>query len=320
MASEQTSGEDRDENTEDHVHDLFPGFAAHWIDTSAGRIFARSKGVAKDGQAPLVLLHGFPQTQAMWHAIAPRLAEDHRVVMMDLRGYGWSSAPSSHEGEAYTKRVMADDVIAVMETLGHVRFSIIGHDRGARVAYRLALDHPGRVEKLALLDIIPTSEVWNNIEAGRAPAAHWVFLSGKEPDPEAAIRKDPDSYFLGLLTKWSGAQKLDTFHPAALEAYRAAWGDASRIHAFCEDYRAGAGQDRAADEADLSAGKKLQCPVLVLPGSFFLTSGATPALDVWRASFAPHAQGEVIQAGHFVAEENGAQTLAALQRFLAVAN
>lgn len=314
-----TPADHSDDRPDEDAPDLFPGFAAHWVNTSAGRIFARSKGVAKAGEAPLVLLHGFPQSQMMWHAIAPQLAKTHRVVLMDLRGYGWSSAPASQDGAAYTKRVMADDVIAVMEELGHVRFSLIGHDRGARVAYRLALDHPGRVEKLALLDIIPTSEVWKNIEAGRAPAAHWVFLSQKAPVPEDEIRQGPDVYFSGLMTKWSGAQKLNAFHPAALDAYRAAWGDATRIHAFCEDYRAGARQDRAADEADLAAGKKLQCPVLVLPGNFFLTSGATPALDLWRATFAPQAQGEVIASGHFVAEENSAQTLAALQRFFAVA-
>lgn len=307
---------DMDDDHGNDAPDLFPGFASHWIDTSAGRIFARSNGKAQRPGDAVVLLHGFPQTSAMWNAIAPELAKTHRVIVMDLRGYGWSSAPSSHDGEAYTKRVMGDDVIAVMEALGEVKFAIIGHDRGARVGYRLALDHPGRVSKLALLDIIPTCEVWRNIEAGRTPAAHWVFLSQKEPVPETEIRKNPDDYFSGLMTKWSGAQKLDGFHPAALQAYRDAWGDASRIHAFCEDYRAGAKQDRAMDEADLAAGRKLQCPVLVLPGNFFLTAGAEPALDVWRRTFAPQAQGEAIESGHFVAEENPAQTLAALQKFL----
>ena len=307
---------DDDDIHDDDAPDLFPGFASHWIDTSAGRIFARSKGKAKRPGDAVVLLHGFPQTSAMWNAIAPALAATRRVVIMDLRGYGWSSAPASRDGEGYTKRVMADDVIAVMEALGEVKFSVIGHDRGARVGYRLALDHPGRVSSLALLDIIPTCEVWRNIEAGRAPAAHWVFLSQQEPAPENEIRKDPDAYFSGLMTKWSGAQKLDAFHPDALQAYRDAWGDASRIHAFCEDYRAGAKQDRAMDDADLAAGRRLQCPVLVLPGNFFLTAGAEPALEVWRRTFAPQAQGEVIESGHFVAEENSQQTLAALQKFL----
>ena len=143
--------------------DLFPGFASHWIDTQAGRIFARSKG---DGP-PLILLHGFPQTHAMWHRVAPVLARRFHVVAMDLRGYGWSSAPDSEAGAEYTKRRMGEDVIAVMGALGHVRFRVVGHDRGARVAYRLALDHPGHLESLALLDVLPTSEVWRT----SAPAA-----------------------------------------------------------------------------------------------------------------------------------------------------
>lgn len=293
--------------------DLFPGFQSHWIDTKAGRIFARSAG---EGEA-LVLLHGFPQTHVMWHGVAKALAKKYFVVAMDLRGYGWSSAPASDGGAEYTKRAMAEDVIAVMESLGRVQFMIAGHDRGARAGYRLALDHPGRVSKLALLDIIPTSEVWRNIEAGRAPAAHWAFLAQEAPIPETEIKKGPDAYFSGLMTKWSGGQSLKPFHPAALAAYRAAWGDSSRIHAFCEDYRAGATSDRTADEADLAAGKKIGCPVLVLPGHFFLTSGARPALDVWRETFAPQAEGEVIASGHFVAEENATDTLAALERFLA---
>lgn len=293
--------------------DLFPGFQSHWIDTKAGRIFARSSG---QGEA-IVLLHGFPQSHVMWHGIANALAKKYFVVVMDLRGYGWSSAPASEGGAEYTKRAMGEDVVAVMEYLGRVQFMIAGHDRGGRVGYRLALDQPGRVSKLAVLDIIPTCEVWRNIEAGRAPAAHWAFLAQQEPIPETEIKKGPDAYFSGLMTKWSGGQTLKPFHPAALAAYRAAWGDSTRIHAFCEDYRAGAMADRMADEADLAAGKTLGCPVLVLPGNFFLTSGAKPAIEVWRETFAPKAQGTTIEAGHFVAEENAADTLVALQNFFA---
>lgn len=293
--------------------DLFPGFNSHWIATKAGRIFARSAGA---GPA-LVLLHGFPQSHVMWHRIAPALAEKFFVVAMDLRGYGWSSAPASAGGETYAKRAMGEDVVDVMEALGHVRFMVAGHDRGGRVGYRLALDRPGRVAKLALLDIIPTCEVWRNIEAGRAPAAHWAFLSQPEPAPETDIRKDPDSYFSGLLAKWSGSGDLSPFDPAALGAYRAAWGDSARIHAFCEDYRAGASHDRAADEIDLGAGARIACPVHILPGHFFLSSATRPALDVWRDTFAPHATGEIIESGHFLAEENPVATLRALIEFFA---
>lgn len=293
--------------------DLFPGFKAHWIDTDAGRIFARSAGSGP----PLVLLHGFPQSHVMWRAIAPALAERFHVVLMDLRGYGWSSAPRSEGGALYTKRAMADDVIKVMETLGHVRFSLAGHDRGARVGYRLALDHPGRIEKLALLDVLPTFQVWRNIKAGVTPAAHWSFLGAPAPQPEDEIaRIGPDAYFEGLLATWSQAQSLRPFDARALRAYRDAWGDASRIHAFCEDYRAGAQQDLAADEADLAAGRTIQCPVSILAGSYFLTAGPRPALDVWRESFAPNARGDAIDAGHFLAEENAPATLEALRAFL----
>ncbi len=164
--------------------DLFPGFATHWIATRAGRFFVRAKG---DGP-PLLLLHGYPQTHVEWHKIAPQLAERFTVVLMDLRGYGWSGAPRSENGALYTKRLMAQDAIAVMEQLGHIRFSLVGHDRGARVAYRLALDHPERLDKLALIDIIPTAARWQALNAAEAlKAYHWTFLAQPEPMPETLI-------------------------------------------------------------------------------------------------------------------------------------
>lgn len=297
--------------------DLFPGFEAHWIDTEAGRIFARAGGSGP----PLVLLHGFPQTHAMWHRIAPALARSHRVVAMDLRGYGWSSAPRGDAGhETYSKRAMGRDVVAVMEALGHVRFALAGHDRGARVAYRLALDQPGRVERLALLDILPTFHVWRLIEAAAMPGAHWEFLARPAPGPETEIGRDPLPYFEGLLARWSGSGDLTPFDPRALASYRASCNEPSRIHAFCEDYRAGASLDRAADEADLAAGKTIGCPVFVLASAFYLTRrqepGAETALDVWRRTFAPGATGAEVACGHFVAEEAPGATLEALSGFL----
>lgn len=302
-----------DADEPDQPEDLFPGFAAHWIDTEAGRIFARVGGEG----APLVLLHGFPQTHACWHRIAPRLARRHRVVCMDLRGYGWSSVPRSHGGEGYAKRAMGRDVVAVMEQLGHARFGLVGHDRGARVGYRLALDQPGRLSHLALLDILPTAEVWRRIKAGEQPAQHWAFLARPEPEPEQAIGRDPLPYFEGLLRDWTAARSLDVFDPRALDAYRAGCNEPSRIHAFCEDYRAGATLDLAADEADLAAGRTIACPVLVIAAEFFLTTGSAPALEVWRRSFAPGAEGVRVEAGHFVAEEAPEAVLAALEPFLA---
>lgn len=295
--------------------DLFPGFAAHWIDTEAGRIFARTKG---DGP-PVVLLHGFPQTHVMWHRIAPRLAETHAVVCMDLRGYGWSSVPRSDpRHETYSKRAMGRDVVAVMEALGHVRFAVVGHDRGARVGYRLALDQPGRVERLALLDVLPSIEVWRRIESGSIDAAHWGFLSRPTPEPETEIVRDPVPFHEGLMVKWTGDGTLGAFDPRALDAYRDSWGDPSRIHARCEDYRAGATRDVEADERDLSDGKRIACPTLIVWGTFYLTGGGSEAaIEVWRRVFAPKATGGRVAGGHFVAEEDPAGTLALLEPFLA---
>ncbi len=292
--------------------DLFAGFESHWIDVRIGRIFARSAG---DGP-PLLLLHGFPQTHACWHRVAPALAKTHRVILMDMRGYGWSSAPESHDGALYAKRVMAQDVIEAMEKLGHARFAFAGHDRGARIAYRLALDHPGRLERLALLDILPTYKVWQNIGAGLQAAAHWGFLSKPEPEPETEIAKDPISYVDGLLAKWCHAKSLAPFDPRALAHYHASANEPSRIHAFCEDYRAGATLDVAADEADLGAGRTIDCPVLVLAGQFYLTGGEASALAAWHESFAPQAVSASVASGHFLAEEAPDATAAALERFL----
>ncbi|MBF9234914.1 alpha/beta hydrolase [Microvirga alba] len=297
--------------------DLFPGFESHWIDTEAGRIFARSKG---DGP-PLALLHGFPQTHVMWHRIAPELAETHRVVCMDLRGYGWSTAPKGDAThETYSKRAMGRDVVRVMEALGAVRFAIAGHDRGARVGYRLALDEPGRVERLALLDILPTFYVWAQMKAGKIPAAHWGYLSQPYPKPEEEIGRDPIPYFEGLMRSWSAAGDLSAFDPRAMRAYREGFNEPSRIHAFCEDYRAGATRDIEADDADLAAGKTIHCPVQLIWSDFYLVSGpighGQHPLDVWRQSFAPGISGVGISSGHFVAEEAPGATLEALQGFL----
>jgi haloacetate dehalogenase len=291
--------------------DLFPGFASHWIDTEAGRTFARSHGSGP----PLVLLHGFPQTHVMWHPIAARLAERFRVVMPDLRGYGWSSAPGSTGGALYSKRAMAADVIAVMEQLGHVRFAVVGHDRGARVGYRLALEHPGRVEKLGLIDIVPTSVVWEQIAADASVAPHWLFLSRPEPGPEQDIAKNSADYGDGLLQQWSKAKSLQVFDARALQHYRASYTEPSRIHAFCEDYRAGASQDRAADVADLAQRKRILGPVHVLCGTSYLPTSEAP-LDIWRRSFAPQASATIVDSGHFIVEENPSAALAALSQFL----
>ena len=262
------------------------------------------------------MLHGFPQTGAMWHRLAPTLAERFSVVIPDLRGYGWSSAPASHGGEGYTKRAMGEDVVAVMEALGHARFALAGHDRGARVGYRLALDHPGRLTHLALLDIVPTVSVWRSIEAGSGEAPHWPFLAEPEPQPEQVIKADPRTYYEGLIKKWSGDQALASFDPRALQHYRAAWGDPSRIHAHCEDYRAGAAQDRAADEDDLQAGRTIACPAYLVASLDYLShKAAETPLDVWHGTFAPEMTGITVPSGHFVAEQAPDDVMRGLESF-----
>lgn len=295
--------------------DLFPSFESRYIATEEGSVFARIGG-PKDGE-PVVLLHGFPQTHVMWHKIAPALAKTHRVIAMDLRGYGWSTAPRSDERhETYSKREMAKDVIRVIDELGYTRFSLVGHDRGARVAYRLALDHPGRLTKLCILDIIPTIDMWERMDAKRAMQVyHWSFLAQPQPMPEAMIGKAPTEWLEHTLASWTATKDLSAFEPRALAHYRAFFNDPQRIHATCEDYRAGASRDAEADEASRAKGDTITCPVLVLWGEAGIpASGASP-LDAWK-TFAPEATGEAIESGHFLAEENPEATLAALEAFL----
>lgn len=295
--------------------DLFEGFEARWIDGPDGRAFARIGG--PEGAPPLLLLHGFPQTHACWHRIAPALARNRRVVCLDLKGYGWSQAPAGDAGHAaYAKRTLAREVVAIMEGLGHVRFAVAGHDRGARVGYRLALDEPGRVERLALLDILPTLVQWQRLETAPDRFSHWRFLAS--PEAEAEIGGDPIAFYEELLRTWSGAGTLDPFEPRALHLYRQSWNEPSRIHAACEDYRAGATHDRQADADDLAAGRTIACPALILTGDRYLDQSVETALDAWRRTFAPGATGTVIPSGHFLAEENPDATLAALEAFFAV--
>ena len=292
--------------------DLFPGFATHWLDTGAGKIFARSHGT---GPA-LVLMHGYPQTHVMWHRIAPQLAEKFTVVAMDLRGYGWSSAPRSAKGAEYSKRVMGTDVIAAMEALGHTHFSLVGHDRGGRVGYRLALDHPGRIDKLAVLDIVPTFEMWKGMDAARAMQTyHWLFLAQPEPMPENLIGRAPVDYLEHTLASWTASKDLRSFDPRALSHYRASFNDPSRIHAACEDYRAGATIDHTYDATDEAAGHKIAAPVLALWGGAGIPAQNANPLEVWR-KWANNVQGQAVEAGHFLAEENPEATLAALMAFL----
>lgn len=292
--------------------DLYPGYAAHWIDTAIGKIFARSGGAGP----PLLLIHGYPQTNVMWHRLAPLLAPHFTLVMPDLPGYGWSVAPEAAPDHApYTKRAMAAVMVEVMEKLGHVHFRVAGHDRGGRAAYRLTLDHPGRVDRLAVLDIVPTHAMWHGMDRNVAMKAwHWPFLAQPAPLPETMIGRDPMFYFDTLVATWTKAKDLSAFDPRALAHYRAFFSDPSRIRATCEDYRAGRYDDLAHDEADHAAGRKITCPLMALWGDAGIPSRTGSPLDIWRL-WATDVEGTGVDAGHFVAEENPEATAAALLPF-----
>jgi haloacetate dehalogenase len=294
--------------------DLFPGFAERRIDTGGAQIFLRTGGTGP----PLLLLHGYPQTHVCWHKVAPQLARHATLVVADLRGYGSSSAPPGDaEHVTYSKRAMAADCLEVMRALGHDRFSVAGHDRGGRVAYRLALDHPEAVRALIPLDILPTAEVWRRITAERAVSSyHWGFLAQPHPLPETLIGREPVYYLEHTLKSWAGPRDLSPFSAEALAHYRALMKEPERVHAVCEDYRAGASIDRRLDEADLAAGRRIACPTFVLWASEYLGRGSARPLDVWRAWCADLAGAE-IKSGHFLAEENPQDVLAALVPFLA---
>ena len=293
--------------------DLFPGYASHWIGTSAGKLFARAGG----NGPPLLLLHGYAQTNVMWHRVAPLLAEHFSLVIADLPGYGWSAVPESGADHApYDKRSMARAMVELMEQLGHGRFSLAGHDRGGRVAYRLALDHPGRLAKLATLDIVPTYAMWHGIDARLAFRIwHWTFLAQPAPFPEEMIGRDPVGYWDRKTAPGTKAKSLDAFNPRALLHYRTFFQDPLRIHATCEDYRAGRTTDLANDEADRSAGRKIICPMLALWGSAGIPSEAeADPLATWR-EWATDLRGSAIDCGHYLPEENPSATAKALIEF-----
>jgi haloacetate dehalogenase len=254
----------------------------------------------------------------MWHLVAPRLAQDFTVVATDLRGYGDSGKPASApDHEPHSKRAMARDQVEVMRQLGFERFSLAGHDRGGRVAYRLALDHPERVEKIAVLDIIPTGEAFRRTDFRFAMGYwHWFFLAQPFDMPERVIGVDPVAFFA---RQWpldgdGKPQPPRYFAPEALEDYLRCYADPATVHGTCEDYRAGATFDYAADEADLKAGKKINCPMLAL----WAAKGGLPrwydVLSVWR-DWATNVRGGPIDSGHFMAEEAPLPTAAALREF-----
>jgi len=300
---------------------LFPGCEERRIDTGGAEIFARVGGRGP----PLLLLHGFPQTHAMWHRTAPALMANFTCVMADLRGYGFSSCPDNDPGNlAYSKRAMAQDMVKVMAALGHKRFSVAGHDRGGRVAYRMALDHPQAVKCLAVLDIVTTYDMWHNFSVKLAMKTyHWLFLAQPNPLPEMLIEHNPAAYLDYTMASWTKAKDLSSFDPDALAEYRFHYAPPEHVHATCNDYRAGQTCDLAFDEADRVAGSKISCPALVIWGDSGIPSHVAHGtgdieddpLAAWR-QWCTNVTGTSIDSGHFIAEENPKATLAHLRPFL----
>jgi haloacetate dehalogenase len=284
------------------------------VDVGGTTIFARRKG---DGR-PLLLLHGFPETHVMWHRVAPVLARQFTVVCADLRGYGASGKPASTPDHApYAKGAMANDMMRLMAALGFSRFSVAGHDRGARVAYRLALDHPSCVERLALLDVIPTGEAFSHADIRFALAFWpWSLLAQPEPLPERLIEAAPDAVVNDALDNWGSDPA--SFPPEVRSAYLDALSDPEAIHAICEEYRAAANIDFARDVEDRAADLRIRCPTLALWSkesaldSWYEQVGGP--LGIWR-KWAGDVTGRAIAGGHFFPEQNPAETISELRAF-----
>ena len=286
----------------------FEGFEARRVATAECEIALAIGGSGP----PLLLLHGYPQTHFMWHKVAARLAEHFTVVASDLRGYGDSGHPGDGEGHyGYSKRATAHDQVRMMEALGFARFRLAGHDRGGRVAHRLALDHPAAVERLCVLDIVPTRTVFRATDQALATAYfHWFFLIQEAPFPETLIGHDPEFYLDSLMRRWGGARAA--FSDQAFAEYLRCFSRPETIHATCEDYRAGASIDLEHDEADLE--RRIACPMLVLWGAKGKLDRTFDVVAEWRAR-AGDVRGEALPCGHFLAEEAPDETLAAMLAF-----
>lgn len=274
--------------------------------------------VTRHGEGPpVVLLHGYPQTHRMWDRVVPGIvAAGHEVVAPDLRGYGDSDKPAGDPGHRrYAKRTMAADVVRLMDELGHDRFAVVGHDRGARVGHRLALDHPERVERLAVLDIAPTLHMVEHADAAFATGYyHWFLLAQPDALPERLVGADPEYYLREKLRRWSAPGFV--FDEDAVRDYVRCFATPEAVHASCEDYRAALGPDLDDDRA--SRGQRLACPLLVLWGAAGFVARTYDVLDVWRG-YADDVRGHAVPGGHFCAEESPAEVLDALVTFLAEA-
>lgn len=293
------------------MNTLFTHFTPHLLDVNGMQIQVRVGGSG----SPLLLLHGHPQTHAIWHKVAPALAASHTVVMTDLRGYGDSSKPvGSADHGNYAKREMALDQLAVMRHLGFDRFDVLAHDRGARVAHRLALDHAGAVRRMMLLDVAPTLAMYAQTTDAFARAYwHWFFLIQAAPLPERLIIADPAAYVRDVMGRRSAG--LAPFDPRALAEYARCLALPGAAHGICEDYRASATIDLVHDQADLDAGHRLTMPLRVLWGEQGVVHRCFKPLVEWQ-KVADHVDGEALPCGHYIAEEAPELLLDQVRRFL----
>lgn len=287
---------------------MLAGFSERTIDVEGSRVALATAG---DGP-PLLLLHGYPQTRACWHRIAPELARRFTVVAADLRGYGGSAKPPGGPDHAgYSKRAMARDLVGAMRALGHERFAVAGHDRGGRVVHRMALDHPRVVERAAVLDIVPTRTLLSRTDQAFATAYyHWFFLIQPDGLPETMIGRDPEWFLRETLRRWSG--RAEPIAEEAVAEYVRHFRDPAAIHGSCEDYRAAASIDLAHDAAD--AGARIACPLLVLWGEHGAMHRLHDVLATWR-ELADDVRGHTVPCGHFLPEESPEETLRALDGF-----
>jgi len=287
---------------------LFPGFFRKKFRATGAAINAVWGGEGP----PVLLLHGYPESHVMWHKVAPALARDYTVVCPDLRGYGDSSKPKGLPDHSnYSKRAMAQDMVEVMQALGHVRFHVVGHDRGGRVGHRLARDHSSRVRSLTVLDISPTLKMYQSTDMAFARAYyHWFFLIQPAPLPEKMLAAMGVKYILGRIGR--GRSKLKHFPPAVQRAYARAFSDPRTIHATCEDYRAAASIDLVHDRKDLK--RKIKMPVMAIWGKQAVVEAMFDCLADWR-EVATNVRGKPLDCGHFIPEEKPRELIAELRRF-----
>jgi len=278
-----------------------PGFKQSFMDVDGIRLSVHICGQG----APLLLLHGFPQTHAAWRKIAPDFSQHFTCVVPDLPGYGESGIPPSvPDHRLYSKRHIAKNMVGLMQKLGYAVFSVLGHDRGARVTYRMALDHPERIHRIGIIEVIPTADMWARFNAQMAMKAyHWTFLAQPYPLPENMIAADPIAYLDWTLKSWTKGNSLEAIDPVSLKSYRKQFREPERIHAMCEDYRAGAAIDCQLDEEDRAKGHKIAAPLFFIWANNGFPAQTGDPLGLWR-NWADQVEGQAIDCGHFAPEEN----------------